>query len=118
MTGDTLSRALGHLLVAGAYAAILLLTASGGLRPLDNGLRDMRFAATPRVASGSVVFVDIDSQSLSSVGVWPWPRHIHAQLLDALMNLGANDVAFDVDFSVASSAAEDAAFATALENAG
>jgi diguanylate cyclase (GGDEF)-like protein len=118
MTPQVLMRSLGHLLVAAAYAGLLLLTWAGLLRPLDNGLRDLRFAATPRTATGSVVFVDIDSQSLSSVGVWPWPRHVHADLLDAVMASGANDVAFDIDFSVASSPAEDAAFAAALERAG
>jgi diguanylate cyclase (GGDEF)-like protein len=118
MTPQMLVRLAGQVLVAAAYAAVLLVASTGGLRPLDNGLRDLRFAAMPRLATDSVVFVDIDSKSLSSVGVWPWPRHVHADLLDALMQLGANDVAFDIDFSVASSPAEDAAFAAALERAG
>ena len=53
-------------------------------RTLDNGLRDLRFTASTRAPTGSVVFVDIDTASLKSVGVWPWPRHLHAELLDRL----------------------------------
>jgi len=111
-------RLLGHALIGLAYAAILAVSFAGGMRPLDNALRDLRFGAAPRAASGSVVFVDIDSRSLNQVGVWPWPRHVHADLLNALMALGANDVVFDVDFSAPSSPAEDAALAGALEDAG
>ena len=38
MTPQVLMRSLGHLLVAAAYAGLLLLTWAGLLRPLDNGL--------------------------------------------------------------------------------
>ena len=42
-------------------AVALGLFLGGGLTPIDNGLRDLRFAAQPRSASGDIVFVDIDS---------------------------------------------------------
>ena len=116
--GDRGMRIFGHLAVVLAYGLIIALFLLGALTPIDNGIRDLRFAAQPRAASGDFVFVDIDSKSLDSVGVWPWPRHVHADLLNALMALDAGDVVFDVDFSVPSTDSEDAAFATALQNAG
>ena len=90
----------------------------GLFRPLDDALRDLRFGAETREPTGTIVFIDIDSRSLGTVGVWPWPRSVHAQITDALMDAGAEDVAFDVDFSAASTEAEDAAFEAALERAG
>ncbi|HEY9010735.1 MAG TPA: CHASE2 domain-containing protein, partial [Devosia sp.] len=90
----------------------------GAFRPIDDALRDLRFAAETRTPSGKVVFVDIDSRSLNGIGVWPWPRSTHARLLDALLDAGAEDVSFDIDFSTASTEADDRAFEEALERAG
>lgn len=90
----------------------------GAFASLDRLTEDARFRFSERPASGQVVFVDIDSASLAQVGVWPWPRQVHAELLDRLMALGATDVAFDIDFSANSSPEGDAALAGALEAAG
>src|SRR4051812_4136471 len=114
MHASVLIRRFGFGLIVLAYGAILALFASGGFRLLDDALRDLRFPAQPRGVTGGVVFVDIDSRSLDSVGVWPWPRHVHAQVVDRLMALGAEDVVLDIDFSVPSSETEDAAFARSL----
>jgi diguanylate cyclase (GGDEF)-like protein len=105
-----------QVLLAGALliAAALL----GVFAPLDNALRSQRFGLTTFTATGDTVFVDIDTASLGSVGVWPWPRSVHAKLLDELMRLGAGKVAFDIDFAVASDATGDAAFERALDAAG
>lgn len=90
----------------------------GLLRPVDDSLRDVRFAAEARAPIGGIVFVDIDGRSLKQIGVWPWPRSLHAQMIDRLMDAGADTVAFDVDFSAASTEAEDSALEAALQRAG
>ncbi len=90
----------------------------GLLRPVDDALRDLRFAAENRAPVGGIVFVDIDGRSLKQVGVWPWPRSLHGTLVDRLMDAGADTIAFDVDFSAASTQTEDAAFEAALQRAG
>jgi len=100
-------------------ALLVIGAASLGLfRPLDNGLVDWRFGRTSHAPSGGIVLVEIDPASLRQVGVWPWPRHVYAQLLDKLMALGAAETTFDIDFSSASTEADDAAFADALHRAG
>ena len=105
--------------ISGVLSLIIIIAAmSGGLVSPDEALRDLRFSAGQRGVTGSVVFVDIDSKSLETVGVWPWPRHVHALLLDKLMALGSSDVAFDIDFSIASSEPEDEVLAQSLEAAG
>ena len=84
----------------------------------DGRLSGLRFSAADRAPSGAFVFVDIDARSLSEVGIWPWPRSVHAALLDRLMDMGVYEVAFDIDFSTASTADNDRVFSESLESAG
>ncbi len=107
--------ALPSLLVAGAIAAAAW---AGAFRFVDDILLDLRFSAYERAPSGDIVFVEIDPASLQAIGVWPWPRTVDAKIVDRLMELGAGSVAFDVDFSAASTPSNDAAFAAALDRAG
>ncbi|WP_019999045.1 EAL domain-containing protein [Aureimonas ureilytica] len=99
-------------------ACVLVATMTGLPRMLDTTLSDARFALGHRSASGEIVLVDIDARSLAEVGVWPWPRRLHADFLRAAAKAGAARVAFDVDFSSRSVAADDEAFATALGDSG
>lgn len=46
-----------------------------------------------------VTIIDLDEQSLESVGQWPWPRTVIAKLVDNLMEMGAVLVAFDIVFA-------------------
>jgi len=102
-----------------AIAATVLVGGAGGLfAPLDDLLLDWRFGWSARPSTGDVVVVEIDPKSLEAIGVWPWPRSVHARLIDALLDYDANEIAFDVDFSSRSTPEEDAALATALERAG
>jgi diguanylate cyclase (GGDEF)-like protein/PAS domain S-box-containing protein len=104
-----------HILVACVLAIVLL---TGINRVLQNGLTDMRFGWSPRQASGEIVLVAIDSRSIESIGIWPWPRQKHAELIGQLERAGAADIVFDVDFSSPSNPAADQAFAEALQKAG
>ena len=99
-------------------AAAIAAQTAGLLDPLDRWIGDMRFHLGPRDPSGTIAIVDIDSRSLQEIGTWPWPRQIHASLIDKLTELGAAEIAFDVDFSTTSNAAGDSALAAALERAG
>lgn len=108
-----------RLLVAATAAALVFFVGGlGAFASLDRLLTDARFSLLSRPASGDVVFVEIDSQSLAQVGVWPWPRQEHGEILDKLLALGARDVAFDIDFSSRSTEDGDAALEAALERAG
>ena len=113
--GEVVKQYRPHLLVLCVLAAFLLTGMHNALR---NALTDARFNWFPRQASGDIVLVAINSPSLQTVGVWPWPRQIHAQLIDKLESAGASDIAFDIDFSSPSNPASDQAFADALQRAG
>src|SRR6201991_5067540 len=103
------------MLVAAILAIALLTNWPGTLR---NVLADLRFAWQSRAATGDVVVVAIDAPSIERIGVWPWPRRLHAELLQRLDAAGINDVAFDVDFSPPSDPASHRAFVEALRGAG
>jgi diguanylate cyclase (GGDEF)-like protein/PAS domain S-box-containing protein len=103
------------ILVALALATVLL---SGWHEVFRNGLTDLRFNWDRRQASGDIVVVAIDAPSIDKIGVWPWPRRLHADLLRQLQRAGVRDIAFDIDFSSPSDAASDREFAQALANAG
>lgn len=46
-----------------------------------------------------ITVIDIDEESISQNGQWPWPRKVIAELVDRLGNLGAATIAFDMTFS-------------------
>jgi len=63
---------------------------------------DLYQRMSPRVVpppeNKPVTIIDLDENSLSEVGQWPWPRTILARLVENLMQMGAVVVAFDVVF--------------------
>ena len=101
-----------------AAAAGLLLLLSGLGVGVEQWASDLRAGFRLHPASGEIAVVEIDAKSIAAYRRWPWPRSIHAALVDRLQASGARLVAFDVDFSSASEPREDAAFAAALQRAG
>ena len=79
-----------HFLVLVALAIVLALGWRGAMR---NALADLRFAWQQREASGEIVVVAIDAPSIEKIGVWPWPRRLHAELLQRLEKAGVRDIA-------------------------
>ena len=60
---------------------------------------DLRFVLKGnKVSSLPIVHIDIDDQSLSILGRWPWPRAYHAKLITLLKECQAKQVLFDVLF--------------------
>jgi EAL domain-containing protein (putative c-di-GMP-specific phosphodiesterase class I)/CHASE2 domain-containing sensor protein len=69
-------------------------------------------------ASGKIVVIKVDDQSLRQFGNWPWPRRYQAKLVDRLTAAGADRIFYDINFSFASNAADDRAFADSLARSG
>jgi diguanylate cyclase (GGDEF)-like protein/PAS domain S-box-containing protein len=113
--GNILKHYRPHVLVVVALAIVLTSGLHGALR---NALVDLRFGWEARQASGDIVVVAIDARSIDKIGVWPWPRRLHADLLRQLQSAGVRDVVFDIDFSAPSDVASDQEFADALAKAG
>jgi diguanylate cyclase (GGDEF)-like protein/PAS domain S-box-containing protein len=104
-----------HILVVIGLATVLVC---GWHATFRNALTDLRFGWLQRPASGQIVVVAIDAPSIQSIGVWPWPRRLHAELLQRLQHAGTSDVVFDIDFSAPSTPESDSAFVAALKDAG
>src|SRR5687768_5633507 len=75
--------------------------------------RDVKFAVRgPRPpAEWRVAIAAADEKALREFGRLPWPRDVHARLVDALTKQGAGAIAFDMTFDdrVVDSSAEVAA---------
>ena len=101
-----------------AFALSTLAYLSGGLAFAERQLTELKFSLTRRPATGDLALVAIDARSLHEIGVWPWPRSLHAALLDRLIAAGARRIAFDIDFSSPSLPEADAELERALEASG
>ena len=66
-------------------------------------------------ASGDIVFVKIDDESLRDVGRWPWPRSDFGRIVDVLTNAGAKRIFFDLTFNDPTNDTDDRTFAEALK---
>ena len=98
--------------------ALAIVLSCGWHGALRHALVDLRFAWQSRQASGDIVVIAIDAPSIDKIGVWPWPRLLHAELIRQLQKADVQDIALDVDFSTPSDAASDRNFAEALESVG
>ncbi len=66
-------------------ASIFLLGAGSDLiQSLERKAYDLGVQASSRTPSDKVAVIAIDDQSIANLGRWPWPREIHAQMLDIL----------------------------------
>ena len=104
------------LVLVALVAAVLVASRVGGLVGLSTTVADARFAVASRPPVTRTVLVAIDPESLDAVDVWPWPRRVHARLIERLAALGAAAIHFDVDFSSPSNPADDAALERALRD--
>ncbi len=70
----------------------------------------------PALPADGPVIVAIDEPSMAEIGSqWPWPRALHARLIEALRNAGARAIALDVVFAEPAADTEnDVALAAAL----
>jgi len=66
-------------------ALVFWLGASSDLmQSLERKAYDLGVLASSRVPSDKVAVIAIDDQSIANLGRWPWPRAIHAKMVDIL----------------------------------
>lgn len=75
------------------------LVLSGLSRPLDTVAYDLLLASGWHDPDPQVLIVAIDEQSLYELGRWPWPRALHAELLDRLTEAGVQAILLNVVFA-------------------
>ena len=82
-------------------------------------LYDRLSRLSPLPVDPRILLVTIDDRSLEALGRWPWPRSVHAELLERLSAAQPRGVLFDVIFSEPEAAGSgDERLAQALCRAG
>ena len=66
------------------------------LSRIDQTLYDQALELHHRPAQDDIVIIGIDEASLAQIGRWPWPRNVHATLINQLTQAGAKVVLLDV----------------------
>lgn len=85
-----------------------------GVEMVDAMLYDRAMSRHRVAPSPDILIVGIDARSLAALGPWPWPRSVHAQLLDTLARDGAQRVLLSLFLDQASNDADDRRLAQAL----
>ena len=115
-------RSAPFALVAFAGLVVGLLLGSSFLaQRLEWSLYDRFTAIATRDPQppNDIIIVAIDEPSFSEMGMqWPWPRRVHARLIDALVHGGARTIVFDLLFDEPSVAEDDEALTDAVRRAG
>lgn len=104
------------LLLWTAVAALVFGLIGLGELPEDM-LRTARNKLHPHKASGDIVFVAINDESLREFGRWPWPRGKQAKLIDAMSEAGAKRIFVDLIINGRSEQADDARLVRSIEKA-
>ena len=98
---------------------------AGGLGRPDQTLYDAALKLMPRAPAGDIVIVAIDEKSLAEIGRWPWPRAVHATLVEKISASGPRAIGLDLILAEPETAAPgnpgsqgDPALARALAQSG
>jgi eukaryotic-like serine/threonine-protein kinase len=85
----------------GLVVVVLMLFAGSSdlLQSLERKAYDMGVQASSRTPSDRIAVIAIDSTSIANIGRWPWPREVHAKMIDLLASAKAKVIGYSVFFS-------------------
>jgi adenylate cyclase len=94
--------------------------AAGLLSSQEQSTVDVRFGIRgPHGTPNDVRLVEIDDVTFGDLGVrWPFPRRLHAQVIDRLRQAGAKVIAYDIQFTEPTDQKDDLALFNAAGRAG
>lgn len=64
----------------------------------DNIIYDLASSEISRELDDNIVIVAIDEPSLINIGRWPWPRDVHANMINYLHHAGVSAIGLDLIF--------------------
>ncbi len=101
----TPQKARGRIWRSDAFMGLLVVLAVFGLHAstdffdgLERRFYDVASSASSRQPSDRIAIIAIDDQSIANIGRWPWPREVHAELIDQLSAAKAKTVAHTAFF--------------------
>src|SRR5579859_6364945 len=83
-------------------AVALLVAFAGGsdlLQSLERKAYDLGVQASSRTPSDRIAVIAIDDASIANIGRWPWPRDVHARMVDLLAAAKVKVIGYTVFFS-------------------
>ncbi|HVQ60290.1 MAG TPA: adenylate/guanylate cyclase domain-containing protein [Solirubrobacterales bacterium] len=118
----SLRRRRGRAMIFVAVAAAALGTiayATHLMRALELQSVDARFSVRgAQEQPQELVVVQVDDRTFTELGVqWPFPRSLHARLIDRLRQAGAKVIAVDIQFTEPTVPAQDNALIESIERA-
>ena len=84
----------------GLLVALAFFAGSGSdlMQSLERKAYDLGVLASSRTPSDKIAVIAIDDQSIANLGRWPWPREIHANMVDILATGQAKVIGYVVFF--------------------
>jgi adenylate cyclase len=114
-------REVALLLVVIAAAAIgIVAHATHLMRTLELQSVDARFSLRgTQSRPNDIAVVEVDDRTFSELGVqWPFPRSLHARVIDRLREAGAKVIAVDIQFTEETTPRQDSALVESVARAG
>ena len=78
--------------LAVVIAVLLVHTATDFFEALERRYYDFASTSSNRQPSDRITIIAIDDQSIANIGRWPWPRDVHAKLIDQLAGAKAKTI--------------------------
>jgi adenylate cyclase len=100
------------------WVAVTLISESGFLYQLENlEIDSLLLLTAPQAPQAPVVVVTIDEDTLEELNIMPpFPREMHARLIDRLNQAGAKVIAFDIAFNEPTDLKDDQALADSIKH--
>jgi len=85
---------------AGLLITIVVVIFSGAppFQSLEQAFYDWGVRSTERSPSEKIAVIAIDDESINNLGRWPWPRDLHAELINRLTEGGAKVIGQTIFF--------------------
>ncbi len=77
---------------------VILHQATDVIGTVERRFYDFASTSSGRQPSDRIAIIAIDNQSVANIGRWPWPRDVHAQLIDQLAAAKAKVIVHTVFF--------------------
>ena len=92
-------RADGFWIALAALVVAAVCATTGVSQRLEYALYDAATSTSAPPPLPEITIVGIDDASLAALGPWPWPRDLHARLIDQLASAGAKTIVYTPYFT-------------------
>ena len=77
---------------------VVIFSSAAPFQSLERAFYDWGVRSTDRSPSEKIAVIAIDDESINNLGRWPWPRDLHAELINRLTQGGAKVIGQTVFF--------------------